>query len=180
MAKKPASSKVYAIIYFIKEYGYIGIAALSAYLLGGVIFLFGIIPTGSMSPNYGAGSLFAGYRLIDETNLERGTAVTFYFEDIILLKRVIGLPGDTVTFQEGSVYINGVCYDESDYLSSDVLTWPRDGYEEFQVPEGCYFMLGDNRTNSYDSRYWDEPYVEAENIIATVLGAVETPLFQNS
>lgn len=155
------------------DYRYCGIAALCAYLLGGVIFLNGIIPTGSMSPNYEAGSIFSGLRLIDEENLERGTAVTFYYGGIIYLKRVIGLPGETISFQDGAVFIDGVRYDESDYLASDVDTYPQESGDEFLVPEGCYFVLGDNRTNSYDSRYWDEPYVAAEDVIAKMLVAVE-------
>ena len=39
----------------------------------------------------------------------------------------------------------------------------------YEVPDGCYFMLGDNKTNSYDSRYWDEPYVNGEKIVAKVI-----------
>ena len=78
------------------------------------------------------------------------------------IKRVIGLPGETVEIREGKVYING-----SDTPLDDSFTpeTPVGNFGPYTIPEGCYFMLGDNRNNSRDSRMWDNPYVKKEKIL---------------
>ncbi len=73
------------------------------------------------------------------------------------IKRVIGLPGETVTIRDGKVYIN----DSTEPLRDDFCRKHRSAISgPYEVPEGCYFMLGDNRNVSKDSRYWLNPYVE--------------------
>ena len=101
-------------------------------------------------------------------DVQRGDVVWFKGEDVeILVKRVIGLPGDKITFEDGYVFVNDVVLDESAYLDEDVETMC---YKIFYVPEGCYFMLGDNRNNSKDSRFFQYPYISKDDIIGKYIG----------
>ena len=81
------------------------------------------------------------------------------YEDYI--KRIIGLPGDTVRIADGTVYINGVP------LLEPYIAAPPDYSNEWTVPEGQLFVLGDNRNNSADSHAWG--FVPEENILGKAL-----------
>jgi signal peptidase I len=86
----------------------------------------------------------------------RGDVVIFKHSDTAdYIKRVIGIPGDTVAVRDGSIYINGEKLEESAYLGSGVYTDPgtflREG-EEITIEKGEYFVCGDNRQHSSDSR----------------------------
>jgi len=67
------------------------------------------------------------------------------------VKRVIGLPGDTVDIHDGAVWVNGQKLVEK-YTSG--LSEPYELHTPYKVPSDCYFVMGDNRANSYDSRFW--------------------------
>lgn len=116
------------------------------------------IPSGSMIPTIQIGDHMLVNRIPyyykDPT---RGEIVIFKQDDINLVKRVVGMPGDEVDLIEEEVYINGEKLDESAYLPKGTITYPFD-YSEvtfpLTVPEGEYFVMGDNRENSQDSRYF--------------------------
>lgn len=83
------------------------------------------------------------------SNIERFDIVVLNYNDKHLIKRVIGLPGDTVKIIENKLYINDE-YVEEKFLSSSVIT---EDYElQGKVPDGYYFVMGDNRSVSLDSR----------------------------
>jgi len=92
---------------------------------------------------------------------QRGDVVVFRFPgnpDRDFIKRIIGEPGDTVEVKEGTVYIDGAPLDEPYITSKPTYT-----YGPAEVPPKNYFVLGDNRNNSYDSHAWG--FVPEENII---------------
>ena len=101
---------------------------------------------------------------------QRGDIVIFKYPDdesTKFVKRVIGLPGETVSIKNGDVYINGVELQE-DYIREPHST-EAVNQSEYTVPENSYFMLGDNRRNSKDARWWKNTYVTKDKIIAKVL-----------
>jgi signal peptidase I len=94
-----------------------------------------------------------------ENGLKRGNIVTADTDEktsngneMIIIKRVIGLPGERVTIKNGNVYINDALLDEP-YLAEGVRTAPHlEKYADVTLQKDQYYLLGDNRTNSRDSR----------------------------
>lgn len=157
---------------FWKDYGYLLVTAAVVLVLFRVVLQLAWVPSGSMETTVPTKSLMICWKLpyaLSDPMPERGDVVTFWNEELgkLLVKRVIGLPGDTVTFGDGYVYINGEKLEEA-YLPKQGITQSGD-QESYQVPEGHLLMMGDNRTGSLDSRYWDEPYVPIENVRAHVM-----------
>ena len=157
---------------FWSEYGYLLVTVAVVFVLFRVVLQLAWVPSGSMETTIPTRSLLVSWRLpylVSDPELQRGDIVTFQSEELgkLLVKRVVGLPGDEVSFRDGNVYINGEKLEEP-YLPRDGMTSAR-GAASFSVPEGCYFMLGDNRGGSEDSRFWDDPYVPEEAIRARTL-----------
>lgn len=91
------------------------------------------------------------YRFFD---IKREDVVALYYADTkYLIKRVIGLPGDTIEFQNNRLYINNSFYPE-EYLGEEVVTedFKLNEIGHFVIPKDMYFVLGDNRGDSMDSR----------------------------
>ncbi|QGY40535.1 signal peptidase I [Pseudodesulfovibrio cashew] len=102
---------------------------------------------------------------------ERGDIIVFKYpmdESKDFIKRVIGLPGDTVELRDKVVYINGEPLDEPYVRRTDARILPvRDNFGPIVVPDGEYFMLGDNREGSHDSRWWGT--VKRQKIVGKAL-----------
>lgn len=134
-----------------------------------VIFNISFVTSGSMEPTIKERELTITNRLAYTVkDPGRGDIVICRAGDQneLMLKRIIGLPNDEISFVDGYVFINGIICDESAYLKSDVET---NCTESFTVPEGCYFLLGDNRENSIDSRHWNNTFVKRENLIGKII-----------
>lgn len=128
------------------------------------------VPSESMEKTIMTGDRFFGNRLaylFDDP--ERFDIVVFKYPDDesqLFVKRVIGLPGETVEIKDGKVYING---SETPLDDSFTPETPTGDYGPYVVPEGSYFMLGDNRNHSGDSRFWKQPYVEKDKIVGKAI-----------
>lgn len=142
----------------------IEIAVILAVVLNMFIIVNAVIPTASMETTIMKGSRIFGNRLAYKSSSpERGDIVIFKYPDDesqLFIKRVIGMPGDTLEVVNGTVYINGEALEE-DYLN----VIPYGDYGPVTVPEGAYFMMGDNRNNSADSRFWRQPFVYEDKIL---------------
>lgn len=151
---------------------YFVVAIVIALVLKTFVIINATVPTGSMENTIMPGDDILGFRLAYTfSEPKRGDIIIFKYPDDEsqkYVKRIIGLPGDTVIIEDGKVYINGstVPYQES-YLKEQwvVATGPY----EFQVPEDSYLVLGDNRNNSSDARYWINQYVSKDEIIGKAL-----------
>lgn len=133
------------------------------YILFTQVLAINNVPTSSMAPNVRVGQIVLSNRLFNTENLKRGDVVTFESEemDMLLIKRLIGLPGDKIEIYPNEViYINGELLEE-DYVSS------YSNFEGvFEVPPGHYFFMGDNRANSGDCRYLENPYISESALVA--------------
>ncbi|MDE6357698.1 MAG: signal peptidase I, partial [Eubacteriales bacterium] len=90
-------------------------------------------------------------------------------EEILYVKRIIGLPGETVEIIDGKVYINGSTEPLRDDFIPEPMSEDKANFGPYEVPEGHYFMLGDNRNHSEDSRYWKNKFVEKDKILGKAI-----------
>lgn len=103
------------------------------------VIYIGYVPTDSMEPTIMAGDKIFGIRILGE--LEVGDVIIFEYEGTYMVKRIAAVPGDTLKINR----------------------------EEIKIPKDCYYVLGDNYWNSFDSRYWQEPYITYDDIVAKII-----------
>lgn len=147
----------------------IAIVVVTVLIVNQFILINARIPSESMANTILAGDQIFGNRLaylFDDP--ERYDIVIFKYPDDrsqYFIKRVIGLPGETVTIVDGDVYVTTA---EGEEILAEDSFLPEDAngsYGPYEVPEGSYFMLGDNRNWSKDSRYWNNTYVPEGDIL---------------
>jgi signal peptidase I len=146
------------------------------------------IPSGSMKPtlligdhilvskfSYGIKLPFIRSTVIPTGEPKRGDIVVFiYPEDRSkdFIKRLIGVPGDTIEVRNKKILLNGLPFDDAHGVHSDSIiipasVQPRDNFGPVRVPEGSIFVMGDNRDESYDSRFWG--FVNMKDILGKAL-----------
>jgi signal peptidase I len=133
------------------------------------------IPSGSMLPTlkigdhllvnkfiYGVKMPFTGEVIVPYKKPQPNDIIVFKFPQnpkLDYIKRVIGVPGDTIMSRDKVLYVNGRQFNDNYavHMSNTVINasaGPRDNFGPITVPEGKVFVMGDNRDNSYDSRFW--------------------------
>ncbi len=146
------------------------------------------IPSGSMKPTlqigdhilvnkfiYGVKVPFLRKTLIPVGDPKRGDIIVFiYPEDRSkdFVKRVIGVGGDTMEIKNKRIYLNGLPYQDKYGIYTDDMIFPgaaqpRDNFGPVTVPPGCFFVMGDNRDQSYDSRFWG--FVDQRDVLGKAL-----------
>lgn len=146
------------------------IAFAIAFVVNNYVIVKAQVPTGSMENTVMVNDRIIALRtsyLFDKP--KRGDIIIFKYPDDEsqnYLKRVIGLPGETIEIKDGKVYINKSSKPlEETYLRET----PIGSFGPYVVPADSYFMMGDNRNNSEDARFWDNTYVKKNKIIGKAI-----------
>lgn len=177
--ERPGSPKPRrSLRHHLTEWGIVVVVAVAAALL---LRLFVVqtfyIPSGSMTPTLKVGDRILVFKLAyDFHSIQRGNIIVFNAPskvaascdttDKVLVKRVIGLPDETISDRGGVVYIDGRPLHETYLPKHDPSTYTAP-FGPVHIPPNHYFVMGDNRTQSCDSRYWGT--VKRSDIIGQVV-----------
>lgn len=125
---------------------------LLCYVLLQHVFLLGYVPSASMEPTLQEGNFIFGLRIFEDPNV--GDIIVFEKDGVLQVKRIAAGPGEQIDLAK------------LEYMDS--LPIPNWSNSILTVPAGHFFVLGDNTQNSYDSRYWEDPFVAEEQIVAVL------------
>lgn len=125
---------------------------LLCYVLLQHVFLLGYVPSASMEPTLQEGSFIFGLRIFETPTV--GDIIVFVKDGTLQVKRIAAVPGDQIELTK------------LEYMDS--LPIPNWSDPLLTVPAGHFYVLGDNTQNSYDSRYWENPFIAEEQIVAVL------------
>ena len=151
----------------------IAFAVALAWIVNNFIIINAYVPTGSMENAIMTNDRVVAYRLAYLNSEPRRFDIVVFpapdAPDTLYVKRIIGMPGETVNIINGAVFIDyyNEPLDDLAFVRASSLCLQSSG--PFVVPEGAYFVMGDNRNNSRDSRDWQEPFVRGEDILGRVV-----------
>ena len=155
------------LLYWIK---YLAAFCIIAVAVNNFIIVNAVVISSSMETTVMTDSRVMGLRLAYAVkDPKRFDIILFLFPDDEtrepFLKRIVGLPNEQVEIKNGKVYINGSDTPLDDHFVKEP---PRGNYGPFTVPAGSYFVLGDNRNNSHDSKNWVNKFVARDKILGKV------------
>lgn len=142
------------------------VVVVTVLLINNFLLINARIPSESMENTIMVGDQIFGNRLAyKKADPKRYDIIIFRYPDDesqLFIKRVIGLPGETINIVDGKVYVEG----QETPLEDDFIPEVMEGsFGPYTVPEDSYFVLGDNRNHSLDSRFWQNTFVAKEKIL---------------
>ena len=146
------------------------IAAAGAWLCNHFLIINTQVPSGSMEDTLPKPSRIISSRIhYWFSDPQRGDVILFDPPDgdkYYYVKRVVGLPGETLEIVDGLVYIDG---SETPLPEPYLKEAAVGSFGPYKIPEDCYFVMGDNRNHSNDSRYWEHPFVPRKSVHAKAI-----------
>lgn len=145
-------------------------AIIVAFIITNFIIVNAVVPTGSMKNTIMPNDRLIAFRLSYLfSEPKRDDIIVFKAPDdetTLYVKRIIGLPGETLNIVDGKIYINS---SEIPLEDKFIMEEMNGNFGPYTIPDDSYFMLGDNRNDSQDSRYWEHTFLPKENILGKVI-----------